>query len=90
MQQISEWLENLGIGQYAKRFAENGIDVGVLPELTDEDFDRLGVLLGHRRKILRAIAELSQAELTAPHRPDAQVCRRRNPRLFRLSPRARG
>jgi class 3 adenylate cyclase/tetratricopeptide (TPR) repeat protein len=72
MQQISEWLENLGIGQYAKRFAENGIDVGVLPELTDEDFDRLGVLLGHRRKILRAIAELGQAELTTPHRPDAE------------------
>ncbi|WJR80680.1 adenylate/guanylate cyclase domain-containing protein [Bradyrhizobium sp. NP1] len=65
MQQIADWLERLGLGQYAKRFADNGIDVGVLPELKDEDFDRLGVLLGHRRKMLRAIAELNQAESTA-------------------------
>ncbi|MBR0695170.1 adenylate/guanylate cyclase domain-containing protein [Bradyrhizobium lablabi] len=64
MQQIAEWLEKLGLGQYAQRFAENGIDVGVLPELTDEDFDRLGVLLGHRRKMLRAIANFNQAELS--------------------------
>jgi class 3 adenylate cyclase/tetratricopeptide (TPR) repeat protein len=65
MQQIADWLERLGLGQYAQRFAENGIDLSVLPELTDEDFDRLGVLLGHRRKMLRAIAELDQAELVA-------------------------
>jgi len=63
MQQIADWLEKLGLGHYALRFAENGIDLGVLPELTDQDFDRLGVLLGHRRKMLRAIAELKQGEL---------------------------
>ncbi|WP_213288773.1 adenylate/guanylate cyclase domain-containing protein [Bradyrhizobium sp. sGM-13] len=63
MQQIADWLEKLGLGQYALRFAENGIDIGILPELTDQDFDRLGVLLGHRRKMLRAIAELKQVEL---------------------------
>src|ERR1700758_5138776 len=61
MQQIADWLEKLGLGQYAQRFAENGIDVGVLPDLKDEDFDRLEVLLGHRRKMQRAIAELNQA-----------------------------
>ncbi|OKO71910.1 adenylate/guanylate cyclase domain-containing protein [Bradyrhizobium sp. AS23.2] len=65
MQQIADWLEKLGLGQYAQRFAENGIDVSVLPELTDEDLDRLGVLLGHRRKMLRAIAEINRAELVA-------------------------
>jgi class 3 adenylate cyclase/tetratricopeptide (TPR) repeat protein/ABC-type transport system involved in cytochrome c biogenesis ATPase subunit len=65
MQQIADWLEKLGLGQYALRFAENGIDLSVLPELTDQDFDRLGVLLGHRRKMLRVIAELNQAELVA-------------------------
>jgi hypothetical protein len=52
MQQISDWLEKLALEQYALRFAENGIDLDVLPELTDQDFDRLGVLLGHRRKML--------------------------------------
>jgi len=65
MQQIADWLEKLGLGQYAHRFAENGIDVGILPDLKDEDFDRLEVLLGHRRKMQRAIAELKQAELIA-------------------------
>ncbi len=65
MQQIADWLEKLGLGQYAQRFAENGIDIGVLPDLKDEDFDRLEVLLGHRRKMQRAIAELDQAGLTA-------------------------
>ncbi len=45
MQQIADWLEKLGLGQYALRFAENGIDLSVVSELTDEDFDRLGVLL---------------------------------------------
>lgn len=63
--QIAEWLEKLGLGQYAERFAQNGIDMGVLPELMDEDFDKLGVLLGHRRKMLRAIADLDPAALIA-------------------------
>jgi class 3 adenylate cyclase/tetratricopeptide (TPR) repeat protein/ABC-type transport system involved in cytochrome c biogenesis ATPase subunit len=67
MQQIADWLEKLGLGQYALRFAENGIDLSVLPELTDQDFDRLGVLLGHRRKMLRVIAELNQAEVITEH-----------------------
>jgi SAM domain (Sterile alpha motif) len=39
-------------------FAENGIDVSVLPHLTDQDLKDIGVLLGHRRKILAAVAEL--------------------------------
>lgn len=65
MREIADWLEELGLGQYAQRLAENGIDLSVLRELTDEDLDGLGVLLGHRRKMLRAIAELNQAEATA-------------------------
>lgn len=72
MQEIADWLDELGLGQYAKRFAENGIDVSVLPELSDEDFDRLGVLLGHRRKMLRAIAGLNHAELATVRRHGAE------------------
>jgi class 3 adenylate cyclase/tetratricopeptide (TPR) repeat protein len=72
MQQLADWLEKLGIGQYAKRFAENGIDISVLPDLKDEDFDRLGVLLGHRRKMLRAIAELGRDESAAARRHNAE------------------
>src|SRR5690242_14249633 len=37
MQQVAEWLEKLGLRQYAERFAENGISFAVLPDLTDQD-----------------------------------------------------
>jgi len=41
MQQIADWLEKLGMSEYAQRFAANDIDIDVLSELTDQDFDRL-------------------------------------------------
>src|SRR5215813_7148757 len=60
MQQIADWLEKLGLGQYAQRFAENDISFGILPHLTDQDLKELGVAsLGHRRQLLSAIADLS-------------------------------
>ena len=59
MQPIADWLQKLGLGQYAQRFAENDIEIDALSELTDQDFDRLGVSLGHRRRLLRAIRGLS-------------------------------
>ena len=65
MQQIADWLEKLGMSEYAERFAESDIDIDVLSELTDQDFDRLGVSLGHRRRILRAIRELGASPIAA-------------------------
>jgi class 3 adenylate cyclase/predicted ATPase/tRNA A37 threonylcarbamoyladenosine biosynthesis protein TsaE len=65
MQQIADWLEKLGMSEYAHRFAENDIDIDVLSELTDQDFDRLGVSLGHRRRMLRAIRELGASPIAA-------------------------
>src|SRR6202043_2004462 len=56
--QIADWLQKLGMSEYAQRFADNAIDLSVLPDLTDQDLERIGVLLGHRRKILKAIAAL--------------------------------
>ena len=41
MQQIADWLEKLGMSEYAQRFAENGIDFSVLPHLTDHDLKSL-------------------------------------------------
>ena len=61
MQQIADWLEKLGMSEYAERFAESDIDTSVLRDLTDQDLKELGVSLGHRRKMLRAIAELAGA-----------------------------
>jgi len=59
---IAAWLQGLGLSEYAGRFAENRIDFSVLRDLTDEDFKELGIVLGDRRKLLRAIGELGQNE----------------------------
>jgi class 3 adenylate cyclase len=59
MQQVADWLEKLGLGQYAQRFAENDINFGILPHLTDQDLKDLGITsVGHRRQLLLATAEL--------------------------------
>ena len=63
MRQIADWLNTVGLGQYAQRFADNDIDASVLRDLTDQDLEKIGVSLGHRKKILRAIAELNDAGL---------------------------
>jgi class 3 adenylate cyclase len=71
MQQVADWLEKLGLGQYVPRFAENDIDISVLPHLSDADLEKIGVSLGHRRKILAAIAELvGGVQLRAPAKPE--------------------
>jgi class 3 adenylate cyclase/predicted ATPase/ABC-type transport system involved in cytochrome c biogenesis ATPase subunit len=63
--QIANWLKSLGLGEYAQRFAENSIDASVLRDLTEQDLKDLGIVLGHRRKILRAIAELNEVAPSA-------------------------
>jgi class 3 adenylate cyclase/predicted ATPase len=68
VREIEQWLEKLGTSEYAGLFAENGIDVSVLRYLTDQDLEKIGVLLGHRRKMLAAIAELVGA-VQAPPQP---------------------
>ena len=61
MPEIAEWLSVLGMSEYTQRFAENRIDLSILPDLTDQDLRDLGIVLGDRRKILRAIGELGKA-----------------------------
>jgi class 3 adenylate cyclase len=71
MQQIADWLQKLGLGQYAQGFAENDISFVILPDLTDQDLKDIGVAsLGHRRLLLRAITELKVAE-KGPPKPTA-------------------
>src|SRR5580658_2031174 len=68
MQQIADWLEQLGMPEYAQCFIENHVDFAILRDLTDQDLKELGVSsLGHRRKLLRAIAELNGGEEATPH-----------------------
>jgi hypothetical protein len=82
MQQIADWLGKLGLGQYAQRFAENDITFVILPDLTDQDLEKIGVAsLGHRRQLLRAIVELKGAPeprtaATAPVAPHDTAERR--------------
>jgi len=85
MQDIAEWLEKLGMSEYAERFTENRIDVSVLRDLTDQDLKDLGVVLGDRRKMLRAIAALDGAAgstSTAPAPPPLRQRRRRARQSF--------
>jgi class 3 adenylate cyclase/tetratricopeptide (TPR) repeat protein len=55
---IMVWLRSLGLEKYEPVFRENEIDADVLPELTELDFEKLGVPLGHRKRLLKAIAAL--------------------------------
>jgi class 3 adenylate cyclase len=60
---IATWLHGLGLQQYEQAFRDNAIDIAVLPELTAEDLKDLGVsLVGHRRKLLAAIAALRRKD----------------------------
>ena len=59
--EITNWLQGLGLEQYASAFHDNAIDAEVLRELTADDLKDLGIsLVGHRRKLLAAIAALRE------------------------------
>jgi class 3 adenylate cyclase/tetratricopeptide (TPR) repeat protein len=64
---IAAWLQGLGLSQYEQAFRENNVDTAVLPELTAEDLSALGIRsVGHRRKLLAAIAALRAAPISGP------------------------
>ena len=63
---IEAWLQGLGLGRYVPAFRDNEIDGEVLPKLTSEDLREIGVAaIGHRRKLLDAIAALGPSVPTA-------------------------
>lgn len=53
------WLRNLGLGQYERAFAEHAIDLDVLPELTETDLEKLGIPLGDRKRLIKAIRTMT-------------------------------
>jgi class 3 adenylate cyclase len=66
---IREWLQSLGLDQYEEGFRHNKIDFDVLADLTDGDLEKLGVSLGDRRRLLKAIPERGSGLLPVPARP---------------------
>ena len=57
---VTRWLEELGLSKYIEVFVDNDIDFRALPELTDRDLKDLGVSLGHRRVLQKAIAAFGE------------------------------
>jgi class 3 adenylate cyclase len=76
---IRDWLRDLALGRYADSFEANAIDSEVLLELTEADLEKLGVVLGHRKKLLKAIAALREPdkEIAGPGEADASRAPRR-------------
>ena len=52
---VGEWLQSLGLGQYELAFIESAIDIDVLPELAEGDLEKLGIPLGDRKRLIKAI-----------------------------------
>jgi hypothetical protein len=56
---VGGWLRNLGLGRYESAFIENAIDTDVLPELTEGDLEKLGMPLGDRKRLIKAIKAMA-------------------------------
>ena len=72
MSELRDWLRGHKLEQYADAFEANDIDLDILPDLNERDLEQLGVSLGNRRRLLKAIAERgAAANETKPAAPDA-------------------
>ena len=83
--EITTWLDGIGLAQYSTVFAENAVDLDILPDVTEADLERLGVALGDRKRILRAIAALSgrsSAPAASAPLPQSEAQRRQLTVLF--------
>ena len=70
---VGAWLRGLGLEQYVEAFAQNDVDWNTLPKLTADDLAEIGVKsVGHRRKLLDAINQLTKAEVDTSVSPDPQ------------------
>jgi class 3 adenylate cyclase/predicted ATPase len=84
---IAGWLKRHGLAQYARAFKEHNIGFDVLPELGDVDLRELGVLLGDRKRLLKAIADLRTPPESAGDAMTSAAARR--PRIHRVDPERR-
>jgi len=70
---VEQWLLHHGLGEYIPIFASQQIDREVLGELTDEDLEKLGIPLGPRKKLRKAIAELNSNDIEAAVEVEAKL-----------------
>jgi len=76
MSDLRDWLRGNNLEQYTEAFESNDIDLDVLPELSERDLEQLGLSLGNRRRLLKAIAALSgDAAPSQPDKPSAEPAR---------------
>src|SRR5215475_10701745 len=85
MPEIERWLKNIGLEKYAEVFVTHDVDLDVAPNLTEQDLEKLGLSLGHRRRFMTAAALLRtsgaqatdrSAQAEAPNLEAARVERR--------------
>src|SRR5262249_61578970 len=78
---VGDWLRSLGLGKYEATFRDSEIESDILHELTESDLEKLGLPLGHRKRLLKAIVGLGAAATapsTATLRSDADAAERRH------------
>ena len=69
---LGGWLRSLGLERYEAVFSENEIDLDLLSELTEGDLEKLGLAMGPRKRLLKAITDLSDTTATGPAAPHFQ------------------
>ncbi len=79
---IAAWLRGLGLERYEQRFRESDIDTDILADLTETDLEELGVSLGHRKKLLKAIATLGPQGDSGVGEPTASRLEARQPQVL--------
>ena len=66
MSDLAQWLTDQGLAQHIQTFAKHDIDFNILPELTDQDLKELGISLGHRKRLHKAIAAMANTPAAPP------------------------
>ena len=72
--EVESWLRSLGLEQYEATFRAHEIDAEVLPELAETDLEKLGIPLGHRKRLLKAIRALQpEPPVSEPAKPPVSL-----------------
>lgn len=80
---LVRWLESVGLGKYSTVFADNDIDLEILSELSDADLEKLGLTLGARKRLFKAVRELGRQDVSLAAGPDKTVERVKSPEAER-------